>query len=260
MPQTKYIRINTRDEFYRVDISKIVYFEADGNYTNFMLSNQTKGTVLKNLSQVQDFLSESLREQASIFERVGRQYIVNLNFVYHIEVIRQKLTLSDGVSFEYKLSISKDALKKLKEKASIANLSHIADTEEHTLSPSEEETSGGPLGRLIVVSTLTPFQLKLGKNIIGRKATGSAAHVQIPCDNKLISREHLVIEVTNEPSKGLVHYVSLAKQQVNPTFVGKTKLEFGDKLVLSHNDIIHLPDIELRYEILDEEETELNTK
>lgn len=112
---TKFLYLNARDEFYRVDISKIVYFEADGNYTNFVLSNKLKGVVLMNLSQMQTVLSESLKEEASIFARIGKRFIVNLNYVYHIEVLRQKLMLSDGEMFAYQLPISKEALKRLKE-------------------------------------------------------------------------------------------------------------------------------------------------
>lgn len=33
MNKTKYLYLNSRDEFFRLDISKIVYFESDGNYT-----------------------------------------------------------------------------------------------------------------------------------------------------------------------------------------------------------------------------------
>ena len=39
----KYIYLNSRDEFLRVDITKIVYFEADGNYTHIILNNKVKG-------------------------------------------------------------------------------------------------------------------------------------------------------------------------------------------------------------------------
>ena len=111
----KYLYLNSRDEFHKVDISKIVYFEADGNYTNFVLCNKLKGVVLMNLSQMQTVLTESLKEEASIFARIGKRFIINLNFVYHIEVLRQKLTLSDGEVFAYQLPVSKEALKKLKD-------------------------------------------------------------------------------------------------------------------------------------------------
>lgn len=115
MNKSKYLYFNSRDEFFRVDVSKIIYFEGDGNYTNFILNNNQRGTVLMNLSQMQTVLSDSLKEDASIFARIGKRFIINLNYVYHIEVLKQRLTLSDGEAFSYQLTISKEALKKLKE-------------------------------------------------------------------------------------------------------------------------------------------------
>lgn len=115
MNKTKYLYLNSRDEFFRVDISKIVYFESDGNYTNILLNNKMKGTVCMNLAQMQCILSESLKETAGIFARVGKRHIVNLTFVYQIAILRQKLTLSDGENFDYQISVSKDALKKLRD-------------------------------------------------------------------------------------------------------------------------------------------------
>ncbi len=44
-----YLFFNSRDEFLRIDISKIVYFEASGNYTNIILANKIKGTISMNL-------------------------------------------------------------------------------------------------------------------------------------------------------------------------------------------------------------------
>lgn len=115
MNKTKYLYLNSRDEFFRVDISKIVYFESDGNYTNIILNNKMKGTVCMNLVQMQSILSESLKDAAGIFARVGKRHIINLTFVYQIAILRQKLTLSDGENFEYQIRVSKDALKKLRD-------------------------------------------------------------------------------------------------------------------------------------------------
>lgn len=115
MNRTKYLYLNSRDEFFRVDISKIVYFESDGNYTNIILSNRMKGTVCMNLAQMQYILGESLKDAACVFARVGKRHIINLSFVYQIAILRQRLTLSDGENFEYQISISKDALKKLRD-------------------------------------------------------------------------------------------------------------------------------------------------
>lgn len=115
MNSNSILYINFRDDFFRINISSIVYFEAEGNYTNFVLKNGTKSTVCMNLLQVQDLLSKSLKEAAKIFARVGRKHIVNLNYVFQIAILRQRLILSDGDRFAYSLAISKDALKKLRE-------------------------------------------------------------------------------------------------------------------------------------------------
>ena len=122
MNKMKYLYLNSRDEFFRVDITKIVYFESDGNYTNIILSNRMKATICMNLAQMQEVLNDSLKEQARIFARIGKRHIINLTYVYHIAVLRQRLVLSDGEKFEYHLSVSKEALKKLREMF-VANIS-----------------------------------------------------------------------------------------------------------------------------------------
>ena len=110
MTQTtpQYLFLNSRDEFLRIDISNIVYFEADGNYTNIVSVNRLKGVVCTNLAQMQKYLSDKLREDASIFARVGKKYIINLRYVYSINTLRQQVILSDGASFSYQLTIGKE--------------------------------------------------------------------------------------------------------------------------------------------------------
>ncbi len=110
-----YLYLNSRDELLRMDISKIVYFEADGNYTNIMLCNGLKGVFSVNLAKMQQMLTERLKEQASIFVRVGKKYIINHMYVCRINLPQQKLSLSDGDNFSFQLDISREALKKLRE-------------------------------------------------------------------------------------------------------------------------------------------------
>lgn len=107
--------LNSRDELYRIDIAQIVFFEADGNYTSFTLRNKLRGVMGMNLAQMQQCLEKMLHEHAAIFARVGKRFIINLNYVYHIMPLRQELTLSDGITFSYKLPVSREALKRLKE-------------------------------------------------------------------------------------------------------------------------------------------------
>lgn len=113
--KSTYLFLNSRDEFLRIDISRIAYFEADGNYTNIMMANGLKGIVCMNLAKMKEVLEASLKEKAAIFARIGKKYIINLGFVFKVDVARQNLVLSDGISFAYTLSLSKDALKNLKD-------------------------------------------------------------------------------------------------------------------------------------------------
>ncbi len=124
-----YLHLNSRDEFLRIDISKIVYFESDGNYTNIMMANKLKGVVSMNLAHMQQILSERLKEQATIFARVGKKYIINLAYVCQIHVTRQKLMLSDSENFAFNLDVSKDALRNLKD-LYIKSIGNIPDVKQ----------------------------------------------------------------------------------------------------------------------------------
>ncbi len=112
---SRYLYLNSRDEFYRIEVASLVYFEADGNYTKFMLANKVGGVTCMNLSQTQAMLTESLKDDARMFARIGKRFIVNLNYIFHIHILKQQLVLSDGKHFAYQLPISKDALKNLRE-------------------------------------------------------------------------------------------------------------------------------------------------
>ena len=115
MADKEYLFLNSRDELLRLDINSIVFFEGEGNYTNIVSANKLKGVVCLNLARIKEILDEKLREHAIIFARVGKRYIINLNYIYSINLVNQKLILSDGYMFAYQLNIGKYALKKLKD-------------------------------------------------------------------------------------------------------------------------------------------------
>lgn len=133
---------------------------------------------------------------------------------------------------------------------------------EYTRYGGEEKTEIGKhpnytLGKVTVLGKGVSYQLRPGRNIIGRKGQKSEAGFQIDtADKRSMSREHIVIDVKKLPLKGFVHYVSLYKEKVNKTFIGNEPLLYGDCIVLNHGDIIKLPDATLRFEIPDGEETD----
>lgn len=111
----KVIMFNSRDELLRMEVGKIVYFEADGNYTHVVTKNKLKATLGTSLSKTETVLSAQLGSDAQRFMRVGKRFIVNLRYVYSVNLTKQHLLLSDLDSFAFQLPVSKDALRKMKE-------------------------------------------------------------------------------------------------------------------------------------------------
>lgn len=113
------------------------------------------------------------------------------------------------------------------------------------------------IGSLILTPGGKKFHLSPGRNVIGRKAQASTADIMIDTgEGRRMSRKHIVIEVKRVPGKGFVHYISLYKEQCNPTFLGNDPIEYGDTIVLAHGDTITMPDAVLKFEIADGEGTE----
>lgn len=140
---------------------------------------------------------------------------------------------------------------------------YIAPQEEHTCYPSVDNTGAdsveNPLiGRLINSTTGQSYELKIGENIVGRKAAITGATIGLDTStNKRISREHLIISVSLVNGRGLRHTLSLYKERLNPTAVNGVPLSFGDRVILKHGDIINLPDLDLVFQIPDPDLTEI---
>lgn len=110
-----YIFFNSRDELYRIEISKVVYFEADGNYTDIVMVNKLRASVCMNLGEMEKALAEQVGPNDKTFMRIGKRFIINMQYIYQINVLKQQLILSDYDHFAFQISVSKDALKKMKE-------------------------------------------------------------------------------------------------------------------------------------------------
>ena len=110
-----YIFFNSRDELQRIDVSKIVYFEADGNYTDIVMVNKLRASVCMNLGEMEKAVAAQIGDAAKVFMRIGKRFIINMQYVYSINVLKQQLVLSDYDHFAFQVSISKEALRKMKE-------------------------------------------------------------------------------------------------------------------------------------------------
>ena len=110
----KNLFFNSRDEALRINIHNVVYFEGDGGCTNVVSMNGLRSCVGLNLRAMEETLATQLGENSKMFLRIGKRYIVNSQFIYQIRVVKQELILSDQSTFAFHLSVSREALRKLK--------------------------------------------------------------------------------------------------------------------------------------------------
>ena len=109
------IYFNSRDKLIRLDIQKIIYFEGDGNYTYIVTANRQKVCLTINLAHTEDALASQLGDNAKLFMRIGKRFIVNMNYIYQVDIQKQTLMLSDCERFLFQMPVSKEALKTVKE-------------------------------------------------------------------------------------------------------------------------------------------------
>lgn len=110
----RHIIISKGTELVRVPLDCLMYVEADGNYSKIVTKDGRERLVLLQLGQVEDLIAEQIDEFEGEILRLGRKYIINLNYIHVIDVSRQVLVISDCAGSYYKLEASKDALTKLK--------------------------------------------------------------------------------------------------------------------------------------------------
>ena len=106
---------NTRDEVIKVKLDRVAYFEADSNYCHVIFINGAKATLLTSLINIESLITKSFKGDNPMFIRIGKRYIVNKQYIFQINIPRQRLILTDYKTASiFELSISKEALKNLK--------------------------------------------------------------------------------------------------------------------------------------------------
>ncbi len=111
----KYLILTNNKEVIRVSPERIVYIISDGNYSSMVLTNNDKHLFSFNLKTFEKLIQRQLHNGAQNLIRLGKQLIINGNYIYHINISKQQITLSDmSFSTKFTLRASKEALRTLK--------------------------------------------------------------------------------------------------------------------------------------------------
>lgn len=108
------IVISKGTELLRIPADRLVYISADGNYSNIVTQDNRSKMVSFQLGQIEDLIGDQLGDSGNNFIRLGRGLIINLDFVYSIDIAKQQLVLSDCLDCYHELSASREVLIKLK--------------------------------------------------------------------------------------------------------------------------------------------------
>ena len=111
---SRFITISKGTEFLRIPADHLVFISADGNYSNVVTRDGKSALVSFQLGQVEDLIANQLGDGGGQFIRLGRGLIINIHFVYRIDIATQQLVLSDCNGCYHELSASREVLIKLK--------------------------------------------------------------------------------------------------------------------------------------------------
>ncbi|MBR4133972.1 MAG: LytTR family transcriptional regulator [Bacteroidales bacterium] len=106
--------ISRGTELLRVPADRLIYIAADGNYSYVVTQDGRKAMVSFQLGQIEDLIDQQLGDAGSRFSRVGRGLIINMDYIYSIDISKQSVVLSDCLHFRHELSASREVLIKLK--------------------------------------------------------------------------------------------------------------------------------------------------
>jgi pSer/pThr/pTyr-binding forkhead associated (FHA) protein len=111
----------------------------------------------------------------------------------------------------------------------------------HTQSLTNMPNSGTAKGWLVVhdeKANSQTFDLKLGKQVIGRKSETRPCDIMIDCGDPYMSRNHFVIEVVPKPGNILI-YALFDSGSKNHTFINTKELDKSTEVYyLQDNDTI----------------------
>ena len=112
----RYLVFKTRDELVRINIDRILYFEAERNYTKLILTTGIQFVFTINLGKIEQILESQVRSYSNVLMRVGKSHIINKNHVLQINLLKTKLLFSTADGKAKELIVPKEPLKMLKEK------------------------------------------------------------------------------------------------------------------------------------------------
>ena len=127
----EFLIISNANFLLRVASEQIAYVCSEGSYCNLRLTNGDEYTFSFNLVVFEKKIVEQLAQTAHFFARVGRNYIINSQDIFSINLKTSELVLyNERFCEKFTLHVSKEPLKQLKALLDLS-LIHISEPTRH---------------------------------------------------------------------------------------------------------------------------------
>ena len=108
--------LNSRDELLIIDLTKIAFLQSNGNYTNMQYIKGETHLLTIGITKVEEYIRQVWpADQPSPFIRLGRRLLINQTYLTEINMLKQRITLSDRETNCYRLSDPRRLLKQYRE-------------------------------------------------------------------------------------------------------------------------------------------------
>lgn len=104
--------LSAHDELYIIDLSRVLYLQADDHYTHIYYTADTHFMVPFGLGAVEAQIAAFSDAKSSLI-RLGRKYIVNIRNIFRISTIKESIYLADSQGGTVDLHIAKPVLRSL---------------------------------------------------------------------------------------------------------------------------------------------------
>lgn len=105
------LKLFKRDESFGAMLEDVLYFKAEGHYTNVFFTRDSKMLLPYGLSQLDNEIWKL--DNGTCFVKVGRSHIVNLKKVVYACITKESFTLMDQNGNFTNIVVSRAAIKQL---------------------------------------------------------------------------------------------------------------------------------------------------
>lgn len=95
-------------------LDNVAYLLADGSYTKIVYIGGMQTTLAIGITDMEKIVTNACGTRPSPFIRLGRSLILNQSFLYNINIIKHRITLSDTEKNILYIELPKPLLKKYK--------------------------------------------------------------------------------------------------------------------------------------------------